>query len=235
MPPPYAADQAPPPSGAITIRRGGGLTPQVVCRLDGGEEQRTAVARGSLDPVFNHRLRFRVDPPANDLAGEAPGPPGPSPGPSTSDSPGPGRAATGLAVEIMHADISEAILGPLCDLCELRRADTGAVLLRGAGGPEQLVVLDSGTVGIFEDEARAAGAAGDDAGGEGHAGMVEVGRVSRRGACFGEVAMMTGRYGGLAAVALAPVAAVCLSADAFGRLLVSSSPCAAGPGGIRGN
>ena len=196
---------------------------QVVCRLADGEAQRTAVVRASLDPVFNACLRFRLPTVPAGESGDVPGP-GPPPG---------------LTVEVMHADLTALLLPPLCAGCELRRADPGAVLLRGGSGPDQVIILERGAVGIFEDEApaqqpaspslgvAAAAAAplraalGSPAQGQAAAkAMVEVGRVARRGACFGEVAMMAGVFEPLSAVALTPVVAVCLPAHAFGELLV---------------
>ncbi len=175
----------------------------MVCAL-AGEEVRTRVARSSLDPVFNARLRLRLPAPAPADAAETP--------PCAS-----ATQAPALVVSVLHTDLREQ-LRPLCAACEAERAEPGGVLVRGGAGAGRLLILDSGTVGVFEDDdSDPPPPAG---GGGAAAGMREVARVSRRGACFGEAGALTGAAHPLTIVALTPAAVVAVPADALGALLV---------------
>ena len=177
---------------------------QVICDLF-GQVRHSRIVRNTLDPEFNTKLTFTIPNGVTVPVG----------GGKTSPSDHAKAHGVDLArITLIHRDQEEQLWG-LAEACSVEVVDKGTLLTCVGDKPDKMAILASGTVGLFES-LQHAGSHGARArtrrdtepspGGKPAprrmSDLVEVGRVSRRGACFGEESVLLGETPRITACAL---------------------------------
>jgi len=184
---------------------------QVIVEL-GGQVKHTKIVRGTLNPEFLNRMVFPSTTPA-------------SPG---------GGGGEGARLTVIHRDQEEQLMG-LAERCEVVVVEKGTLLQRSGDKPDQMLILQEGTIGLFESlthsgphGARARTrksqepAPGQLPPPKGSEDLYEVARVSQRGACLGEEALLMGETPRITAVALTRCVVMWVGAKAMGAALRGS-------------